>query len=128
MKIVRITLGFLCIIAAAIPPYLHYVRHKDGNLRNPGLFLAMLIASVTCFAVFSLTKKLPSFMPQLIAGIIGSYIALIGLVFFRAAIIGEIAETIMWSPIIVLFGIPFMAPLVGLSWLGSTLIFGMKKK
>jgi hypothetical protein len=128
MKIVRITFGFLCIIAAAIPPYLHYARHKDGNLRNPGLFLAMLIASVTCFAVFSLTKKLPSFMSQLIAGIIGSYIALIGLVFFRAAIIGEIAETIMWSPIIVLFGIPFMAPLVGLSWLSSTLIFGIKKK
>ena len=121
-------MGLLCIILATVPPYLLYTRHEDGNLRTHGLFRAMLIASVTCFAVFSLTKKLPSFMSQLIAGIIGSYIALIGLVFFRAAIIGEIAETIMWSPIIVLFGIPFMAPLVGLSWLSSTLIFGMKKK
>jgi hypothetical protein len=128
MKIARITLGFLCIIAAAIPSHLLYATHEDGNLRNPGLFLAMFIASVTSFAVFSLTKKLPSFTSQLIAGILGSYLAFLGLVFLIAAITGDTAETIMWTPIIVLFGIPFMAPLVGLSWLSSVLIFGIKKK
>jgi hypothetical protein len=127
MKIARITLGFLCIIAAAIPSYLLYAKHEDGNLRNPGLFLAMFIASVTSFAVFSITKKLPSFTSQLIAGIMGSYLVFFGLVFAIAIITGATAETIMWSPIIVLFGIPFMAPLVGLSWLSSTLIFGIKR-
>jgi len=127
MKIARITLGLLCVIVAALPPYLLYATHEDGNLRNPRLYLAMLIASVTSFAVFSFAKKLPSFKIQIIAGIGGSYFAFFVLVLLVAAIMGEIAEFIMWSVIIVLFGIPFMAPLVGLSWLSSTLVFGMKK-
>ena len=117
MKMTRIALGILCIIAAAVPPYFLYAKSEDGNTSNPALFFAMLIAALTSFAVFSITKKIPSFRAQLIAGFGGSYLALLGLVFLAAAIHGETADTFMWTPIILLFGIPYMAPLVGLSWL-----------
>ena len=125
---IRKAMGLVCVIAAAVPPYVLYAKSEDGNMRNPGLFLAMLAAAVTSFVVASVTKRLPSFRAQLIAGIGGSYLALLGLLFFVAAIQGKVAETLMWTPVILLFGLPFMAPLVGLAWLGSTLIFGLRKE
>lgn len=128
MKTARIIAGLLCVIAAAVPSYLLYAKHEDGNMRNPGLFLMMLIASVISFAIFSLAKKLPSLITQLIAGIFGSYIAIFGLFFLLAAIKGTEAEFIMWSPIIIIFGIPWLAPLVAMSWLSSILVFGINKK
>jgi hypothetical protein len=113
---------------AAVPSHLLYAKNEDGNLLNPHVFLAMLIASVTSFLVFSLAKKIPFFLVQIIVGIGVSYLAFLGVIFLIAAITDEMAETIMWMPIMILVGIPNMAPLVGLSWLGSTLIFGMKKE
>ncbi len=94
---------------------------------NPGLFIAMLAASVTSFTVFSVSKHMPSYRTQLIIGVLGSYFAFLGLVFLVAMLQGEIAETYMWTPIILLCGIPFMAPLVGLSWVSSTIVFGFRR-
>ena len=39
---IRKAMGFVCVIAAAVPPYVLYAKFEDGNMRNPGLFLAML--------------------------------------------------------------------------------------
>jgi len=40
-----------------------------------------------------------------------------------SAIIGDLSETMMWMPVILMFGIPYMAPLIGMSLLGNMLVF-----
>ena len=127
MKPIRIILGLALIIAAALPSHIFYTRMNHGNFKDPTLFMTMLAAAATSFAVFSCSKLIPSYRAQLISGILGSYCAFLGLVFLWAAIKGDFAETYMWTPIIILFGIPFMAPMVALSWLASTLVFGLRK-
>ena len=122
-----IILSLLCIVVAAVPGQIMYAIAAKKNLLDPSFFLGMMIASSASFVVFSAAKLIPSPTAQLLTGIGGSYLAFIGLVFL-AVFKGEIAEFTLWLPGVIVFGIPFMAPLVGLSWLGSTLVFGVKKR
>lgn len=97
---------------------------EDGNLRNTELFLMMLCASVAAFltvtgARFIFTVR----RTQLIGGSAAAYCLFVLLVLENALTHGvsAFAETVMWLPIMVMFGIPFMAPTVTLAWCGSFL-------
>ncbi len=127
MKTIIRILGVLCVIAGTIPPYLMYAKSEDGNLRNPALFATILVAASISLAVFGVCRLLfTTALKRLFIGAIASYVALLLFLLVAARITGDLAETTMWMPIILLFGIPFMAPLVGMSWLGSILIFGKR--
>ena len=118
-------LGLLCVLGGTLPSYVIYAKSKDGNLWNPGLFEMMVVAAITSFLIFAVCRHLLSTAKKrLIAGVIGSYAAFLVVLTVGAGLHGQLAETLMWMPVILLFGIPFMAPLVGMSWLGTRLMFG----
>ena len=80
----------------------------------------MLIAAVISFIAFSTTRYIfKSNIKRIIAGIIASYVAMLLILVVVSSIAGEIAETLMWMPIILMFGAVYMAPLIGISLLGS---------
>jgi len=122
-----VILSLLCIVVAAVPGQIMYAIAAKKNLLDPSFFLGMMVASSASYVVFSAAKLIPSHTAQLLTGIGGSYFALIGLVFL-VVFKGDIAEFMLWLPVVIVFGIPFMAPLIGLSWLGSTLVLGAKKR
>jgi len=113
----------------SIPPYVLYAEGKDGNLLNASLMLAMLFAASVSFLVFALCRYIfpTSLLLQQVIGWSGSYVSFLLLAILVSAMQGNLPETIMWLPIIVLFGIPFMAPLIGMSWLATHLMFGPKR-
>jgi len=122
-----IVLTLLCIVVAAVTGQIMCAPLKSGILLSPQVFSIMVIFSCTSFVVFSVTKRIPSSLAKLLAGIGGSYLVFVGILFIFAAIKGETAEAMMWLPAMMVYGIPLMAPLVGLSWLASTLAFGPKR-
>ena len=129
MKSKKRIIGVLCIIFAALPPHMMYAMSEDGNLWNIHLFSMMLIASVLSFAVFIASRFLfVSKSKWIIAGIFFSYSSILALLITVSAITGDLSETIMWMPVILMFGIPYMAPLVGIALLGNMLIFEDKIK
>lgn len=102
-----------------------YARSEDGDLWNPGLFGMILVAAVTSFLLFVASRNLAFTARRgFFAGAIASYVSFFVLITVGAALHGQLAETLMWTPVILLFGIPFMAPLVVMSWIGARLVFG----
>ena len=115
--------------AAALPPHYMYAMSEDGNIYNKKLLVMMLIAAVISFIAFSTTRYIfKSNIKRIIAGIIASYAAMLLILVVASSIAGEIAETLMWMPIILMFGAVYMAPLIGISLLGSVLVFGYEKE
>lgn len=127
MRITRPVLGLLCVVAGAIPPHVMYAMSEDGNLFNPVLFGLMAVAAVTAFFVFAVSRRLSSSsVGQFAVGVLGCYASFLALLVIALALTGEAAEALMWMPVTVFFGIPFMAPLVVMAWLGSVLVFAAK--
>lgn len=129
MKSIKVIAGILCVPLAALPPHVMYAMSEDGNLWDIVLFSMMLLAAVVSFVCFAVSRYLFSTKgKRVIAGIFASYTAMLVLLVVSAVITSDLSETMMWMPVILIFGIPFMAPLIGISFLGSTLIFGNKEK
>lgn len=123
MKWIKRILGLICVLAGTLPPYVMYARSEDGNLWNPSLFFMMITAAITSFGAFAVCRfVLDGTVKRLVAGTIVSYAAILIILLAAAGVTGDLAETMMWMPIILLFGIPFMAPLVTMSGLGSVLV------
>jgi hypothetical protein len=120
--------GFLVIVFAAVSGQIMCAPLKKGVLLNPQVFAIMVAFSGASFVVFSVTRNIPSRLAQVLAGLGGSYLAFLGILFIFAAIKDETAEALLWLPAMIVFGIPLMAPLVGLSWFASTLAFGRNRK
>jgi hypothetical protein len=129
MKLVKIISGLICIPLAAIPPHVMYAMSEDGNLWNNTLFSMMLLAAIASFVSFSASRYIfDSSKKRIVVGIIISYGAMLVLLIFFSYLKGDLPETIMWMPIIIIFGVLYMSPLLGLSFLASILIFGNNKK
>jgi hypothetical protein len=129
MKWMKIIIGLLCVIVGTLPTHVMYAMSEDRNLCNPSLFAMMLLAAVISFTTFAACRILFSAKgKRLLIGVIASYAAMFILLVVATGITGDIAETMMWMPIILLFGIPYMTPLIGMSWLGSVLVFGNGKE
>ena len=105
-----------------------YAKSEDGNIWNFSLFAMMLAAAIASFVAFVACRIMFGTKgKRLFIGVIASYLVMLILLVAASSVTGDIAETIMWMPIIFLFGIPYMAPLVGMSWLGSVLVIGNEK-
>jgi hypothetical protein len=125
MNWMRRTLGLLCVIAGTLPSHVLYATSKDGDLWNLQLFTTVLVAAITSFVVFAGCRLLPGGTAnRLVVGAIASYAAILALLLVWVGVSGEMDETLMWMPVILLVGIPYLAPLVGMSALGSILVFG----
>lgn len=124
----RLILGLACIPAGAIPPYVRYSLADSGDFINVSFFMEMLWESAASFAIFSLANLIPRLEVRIAVGVIGSYAVFWAHYFLSSAAAGYLDEAIMWSYVMVLFSIPYVAPLVGLAWLGSTLVFGRSKR
>lgn len=120
--------GLLVIVLAAVSGQIMCAPLQRSVLLNPQVFAIMVVFSGASFVVFSVTKNMPSRLAQVLTGIGGSYLAFLGILFIFAAIKDETAEALLWLPAMIVFGIPLMAPLVGLSWFASTLTFGRNRK
>ncbi|HOU60098.1 MAG TPA: hypothetical protein PLS59_11715 [Kiritimatiellia bacterium] len=128
MKWTKRILGLICVLAGTLLPHAMYAMSEDGNLWNLQLFVMMLIAAITSFTAFAACRFfLDGTIKRFIIGAIASYAAILILLLAAAGITGEFSEVIMWIPVILLFGVPFMAPLVIMSGVGSLLVMGNGK-
>ena len=125
-----VTVGLLGIAVAAVAGQLmcSTLRRGRGILLSPEVFCVMVAFSCASSAAFTVARRIPSPTARILAGIAGSYLAILAIVFVFAAIKDEIAESLLWLPAMLVFGTPLMAPLVGLSWLGSTLVARAKER
>lgn len=123
-----VVVSLLGIASAAVAGQIMCAPLKRGILLNPLVFSFMLAFSCTAFVAFSVTRRIPSPLARPIAGIGVSYLGFALVLLAFAAIKGEVAEFMKWLPGMIVFGIPMMAPLVGISWLGSARALGARKR
>lgn len=119
-------MGLACVFLGAVPSHVAYVSSNDGNLWDLWHFSVILGAALVCFIVFSVCRLIRGIgkgMRLLLGTVINYALLLLGL-FAMAWIDGVIYEIGMWLPVIVIFGIPFFAPTVLMSWFGCKIWFG----
>ena len=124
MEPMRILIGLLCVPAGMVLPCALYTLGKGRTSPHPALLAGMAVAAATSFLVFTACRALPPGARRGVIGAAASYGAFLVLLSAAASAQGTMAETLMWMPVIVLVGIPYMAPLVAMTWLGSVLVFG----
>ena len=102
----------------------------NDDLNKFGLFVITVIAGGIAFLVFVFSRKLfKSLAKQIIFGTIGCYISFFMLILIFAVLTGNFQEAINWYiPIMLIVGIPYTAPLVGVVCLGTFLIFGKRNQ
>lgn len=120
--------GAVIAIAGAMLSYLPYAMSENADsLFRPFLLFGMLTAAVISFSIFSACLRLlRSAATAFLIGTLGSYLSF-GILVFLTVAAGEqkeFAEAIMWMPLWIAFGVPFMGPLVGCAWVGSIVVFG----
>jgi hypothetical protein len=96
--------------------WLYKYSSGEGALLSPSFYFLLLAGSIICCAAFGMSFRFVSRgIAGFISGTIFSYLGLIGVVLASAGLSGSLAETLMWLAIMVLFGVPVMAPLIALS-------------
>ncbi len=112
-----------------LSPY-YYAISMNDDLNKLGLFVMTAIAGGLVFLVFVFSLKLfKSLAKQIIFGTIGCYVSFFMLIFIIAVLTGDFQETIKWYiPIMLIVGIPYTTPLVGVVCLGTFLIFGKRSQ
>jgi hypothetical protein len=113
--------GFPCVVVAAAAGQIMCALLGRGVLLNPEVFFLMLVFSCASFGIFCGARKIASPPIRAAAGIGGSYLAFLAVIFVFAVLRDEVAEAVLRLPAMLVYGIPLMAPLVGMAWLGSTL-------
>ncbi len=116
-------LGLLCIPAGAFGSFAMYVTSKDGNFRNPIFFGILLFLAIISFSIFSFCQRFRSKGLGTQIGVVGSYVAFIVFLLLSSLFEKNNGELLTWMPVIVILGVFYMAPVVGLSYLGSSLFF-----
>lgn len=116
MNIGKIVLGTLLVLGGTVATHALYAMSEDGNLWNAALFIGVFVASFVATAVFCACRRfLASRRARVMTGI--SVIYCIWLVTLLA---GD-PESKMWLPVIVIFGVPFTAPVLIATWFASGL-------
>ncbi|NNE92757.1 MAG: hypothetical protein HKN23_14010 [Verrucomicrobiales bacterium] len=123
-RAVKILLGLLISVVGILPPAVFFYT---GNSPQPEVseilvlvlpaYLISLIAFVGSRLLFQRTFN------RVVGGIAGSYGLMIVAGFIVAAIQGALDQMLGWLPIILIFGFMGFAPLVGLTLLGTYLMF-----
>jgi len=116
MSIGRMVLGTLLVLAGALVTHVLYAMNEDGNLWNGALFVGVLLAAVVATAVFCGCRRfLSSRWARVLIGV-----SIIYCVWLAILLIGD-PESGMWLPVIIIFGIPFTAPVLIAAWFSSGL-------
>ena len=125
-RLTRQLFGVVVVSMGAIPPHVMYATSKDGNIWNPSIFGGLLVCSLISFACFAVIRKAGGGRSrQTILGTVASYSIFLLIVIVSSAVAGDIAETVMWLPILLAIGILYMAPLIAMSWIGCQLVYSV---
>lgn len=124
--------GFLALLASPVMPYFFFVEGEGDTAFQPWLLAGLYITSIVCFIVFASTFEFEwNGLQRFLAGGCFSYVAFVLLIIVGSLITGgmmALAESFMWWPVLALFGIPKIAPLVFLTWLGTEAMFGSERE
>ena len=105
--------------------YALYSINETGDLKSFGALIPILIASMSSLLISTyFHKKFRNNTKRFLFSILFSYLSYIFLMIVASAILGELSELLMWSVIIIMFGIPFMFPLTSMSWFAVFVFFG----
>ena len=127
-KNLRIPLGLLTAAAGVIPPTVFYY-----TTNSPTPKLGSILAIVTpcvglCLLAFIASRFIfKQSVQQSIAGLAGSGLLLIAALFVGGALHGSLQDLIAWLPVILIVGTFAMSPLLGMTWLGTTIMFAEEK-
>ncbi len=104
--------------------YALYSMSETGDLTNYSVLIPLAVAAFSS-ALISVYfhKKVSENSNRFLYSLICSYLAYICLLVVVSIITGDFAEVIMWSLVIIMFGVPFMMPLTCMSWLAVYLFF-----
>jgi hypothetical protein len=123
MIVLRGILGLGCLIGGVLASASLYTASSGDGAYSPDLLGMMGISAALSFGSFALCRRLlPYHSHALVLGSVGSYLLLLAALLIASNMRGELPQTVMWLPIIILVGIPYMAPLVALSGLACTLM------
>jgi hypothetical protein len=117
MKLPRALLA-LAILAAGVPPsVLLYAANEDGSLWNWGLWRQLSMAALVAASSFLITRGAwPDELRSVVVGVLLTYGLWLG---FLMAVD---PSSLMWLAVIVIFGIPFTAPIMVGAWFASGLL------
>lgn len=103
---------FALLLLAPLLPYLLY-SSGEGRLLPVYLYLILLTAAASSCAIFViLFRSRIAFRSAVMLGVPLSYAIFVAAVLSTAGFSGNLPETLMWLPVMVLFGVPVMLPLV----------------
>lgn len=121
---VRKSLGVVCVLIGAVPPYFFYVHSESKGIWQPVVLGIVLLASLISFLIFSVCqKRIANPKKRMVTGALWSYAGFLIFILVESVLTKSFSETLMWSPIIVLVGVPYTASVVAMSYLGSVLFW-----
>jgi hypothetical protein len=125
---VRLIFAGICVVLGTIPTQIFYASTQNDKSFDPKFYAQLLVAGFISFGVFSILHfKIESRILSAVLGCFGSYAALIAVVFMVSFVLGEVDETMMWFPVMLLFGIPFFASVIAMAYLASLIAFAGRR-
>src|SRR6185436_16808782 len=119
MAALRLLLGLGCLALGCMASGSLYAA-GEGGACSGDLMLLVVIAATISSGWFGLCRVLlRSGVQSFVLGAFGSYVLMVLALLVLSWARGELAQTQMWLPIIILFGVPFMAPVVLMSGLAT---------
>ena len=116
-------IGLLCVVMGGAQAYANYMMTGNGEAWNPTVALLMTLATGASFVGFATSRKvIHSRLRHFIIGSVASYFWFLILLLIFSAAKGLLSVTVMRLPDFILYGLPYMAPLVVLVWLGTVLM------
>ena len=117
MKLPRALLALAILAAGVLPSVVLYASNEDGSLWNWGLWRQLSMAALAAASSFLITRSAwPDELRSVVVGVLLSYGLWLG---FLMAVD---PSSLMWLVVIVVFGIPFTAPIMVGAWFASGLL------
>lgn len=115
MLLKRLSIGAGAFVAGLVGTHVLYAINEDGDLANVALFKDLLFAATIATLIFCACRFLVTEGRAKFLGTALSYLTWASFLLLR----DHGAETLMWLPVIVMFGVLFTAPILVGSWYAS---------
>jgi hypothetical protein len=117
-------LASVVVLVGAFATYTLYSLGDAGSLQTSNdLILVIVGACVIALVVSWLCRLLAAkTVKHFMLSVAFSYVFYIASVLVFSAVQGAFAETLMWAPVMLLFGISFMFPATLCAWLGVHIV------
>jgi len=114
MRVLRVLLALGILSASIVPSGWLYANANDGNVWDWGLWRLLSVAAILAVASFLVTRRMcPGKLYSLAVGILLTYVVWLGI------LLALEPSSLGWLPVIVLFGIPYTAPILAGAWFSS---------